>query len=361
MGLEVTQVSHRFGTTVAAEAIDLNVQPGHVHSLLGPSGSGKSTLMRLVAGLEMLQTGSIRVAGEIVADAQTHRPPESRSVGFVFQDYALFPHLDARHNVAFGMDHGTRRQKLQAADDWLARVGLSERARAMPHTLSGGEQQRVALVRALAREPRVMLLDEPFSGLDQALRDDVRTMTLALLREIGTATMMITHDPQEALQAGERISVIRAGKLLQTGSPDALYRRPSSRLVAETFGPINPFRSHARSGRASTPWGHLDALDLDGQPLEGPVEFLVRPDALTLTKAEAASGGSSATGAADGTIVAVATSGPLAMVTVDLGGDQVMAHDLARCHWSAGQRVAVALVPDSVHAISAASTPPADT
>lgn len=352
-GLDVAKVSHRFGAIVAAEEIDLNVQPGEVHSLLGPSGSGKSTLMRLVAGLETLQQGSIMVAGRTVADPRNHQPPEARSVGFVFQDYALFPHLDARHNVAFGLTQGTRRQRLLAAEDWLARVGLADHATAMPHTLSGGEQQRVALVRALAREPRVMLLDEPFSGLDQALRDDVRGMTLALLRETDTATLMVTHDPHEALHAGDWISVIQHGRLLQTGSPDDLYRRAASRRVAETFGPINHFESNARSGRAHTPWGDLDATASDGRPLEGPVDILIRPDALVLAPMSPSTTCQAGTATAYGAIEEVSVTGSLATIVVDLNGTKVAVHDLARHEWPVGQRTTVRLATDGARIVPA--------
>jgi iron(III) transport system ATP-binding protein len=308
--------------------------------VLGPSGSGKSTLLRLVAGLERLQRGAIAIAGRTVSAPGLHVPPERRPVGFVFQDYALFPHLDARHNVAFGMAHLPRRQRLRTADALLERVGLASHARAMPHTLSGGQQQRVALARALARRPQVMLLDEPFSGLDRQLRSDVRRITLELLRESGAATLMITHDPEEALLVGDRLSVLRAGRLLQSGAPEEIFRRPHCRQVAEVFGPVNRLDARARSGRVASPWGDLAARAPDGCPLEGSVEVLIRPDALVLARAN----GAVPPATARGEIVAASPAGGLLRLLVELPEVTVEVHDLARRGWRIGDAVQVSLL-----------------
>ncbi len=334
-GLVVTGVGHRYGEIVAADGVDLEASPGEVHCLLGPSGSGKSTLLRLIAGLEPLQSGSISIAGRVVADGRVHEPPEARSVGFVFQDYALFPHLDARHNVAFGIDRGSRRERRRAAEAWLERVGLAEHAAAMPHTLSGGQQQRVALARALIREPEVMLLDEPFSGLDERLRADVRRFALELLRETGAATLMVTHDPREALLAGDRVSVLRAGRVLQTGTPKEVYQRSASRWVAEVFGPVNRLTGIAREGSVSSLWGPLDSAMADGK-----VEILIRPDALVLERPTG-----STDGVVRGTVTAVTSTGALATVAVDLGGQRVEVQDFVRRGWLQGDEVDVALSP----------------
>jgi iron(III) transport system ATP-binding protein len=203
------------------DGVDLHVAAGEVHCLLGPSGSGKTTLLRLIAGLERAGEGTIKINDALVAGPDGHLPPERRAVGFVFQDFALFPHLNARKNVMFGMSKDRpRRERKQAADALLARVGMGGFEKCMPHTLSGGQQQRVALARALARNPAVMLLDEPFSGLDAELRDRVRTETLALLRAAGVATLMVTHDPHEALIAADHVSVMRHGKVAASGAPD---------------------------------------------------------------------------------------------------------------------------------------------
>jgi len=195
------------------DRLDLTVCRGEVHALLGASGSGKSTLLRLVAGLERPDAGRIVIQGRTVAEGRHVLPPERRPVGVVFQDYALFPHLSVQRNVCFGMPRRPRRERIAAAHDLLRRVGLQDKAGAMPHTLSGGQQQRVALARALARNPAVMLLDEPFSGLDAELRGRVRETTLQVLREAGVAVLMVTHDPAEAHAAADRVSTMIAGRI----------------------------------------------------------------------------------------------------------------------------------------------------
>ena len=205
--------------------VRLELLPGRVHCLLGDSGSGKTTLLRLIAGLERARKGEVRIGGAVVSGRGQHLPAERRSVGMVFQDYALFPHLTVRRNVMFGMSGRPRRERRAAADGLLDRVGMAGFERAMPHTLSGGQQQRVALARALGRDPQVMLLDEPFTGLDAALRDRVRETTLRVLREAGVAVLMVTHDPREALAAADCISVMRGGRITLTGPPDEVCVR----------------------------------------------------------------------------------------------------------------------------------------
>jgi len=217
----VTDVVHGYtpGTTVV-DNVSLAIRAGEVHCLLGPSGSGKTTLLRLIAGLERLRSGQITIAGELVESATVHLPPEKRKIGYVFQDFALFPHLSIRRNVMYGMWEPNRRQRRKVAGEWLARVGLGDYADAMPHTLSGGQQQRVALVRALARDPAVMLLDEPFSGLDVEMREKIRTETFALLRSAKVATLMVTHDPHKAYVSADQISAMNRGRITLQGTPD---------------------------------------------------------------------------------------------------------------------------------------------
>ncbi|MBM3568444.1 MAG: ABC transporter ATP-binding protein [Alphaproteobacteria bacterium] len=272
-------LSHRYDGVQAVAAFDLAVRPGEVVCLLGPSGCGKSTVLRLAAGLEALQAGRVAVDGRTMAEPGREVPPEDRRIGLVFQDYALFPHLDARGNVAFGLGHLPEDRRRARTDALLARVGLGGRAEAFPHTLSGGEQQRVALARALAREPRAMLLDEPFSGLDIALRDRVRDDSLAVLKEAGTATLLVTHDPEEAMRMADRIALMRAGRLVQIGTPEALYRRPADRFVAGFFGELNVVSGKVVGGKVMTSLGAVVAAGLT----EGAAaEVLIRPEAVVI-------------------------------------------------------------------------------
>ncbi len=281
-GLELRDVSHAYGGHRALEDVSLTVAPGEVLCLLGPSGCGKSTLLRLAAGIESLQAGRVVVAGRTVADARRALPPEARDVGMVFQDYALFPHLTVLDNVAFGLRRLPRAGRRARAIDLLERVELRDRARSYPHVLSGGEQQRVALARALAPRPAVMLLDEPFAGLDTRLRQRVREDTLRLLQDSGAAVLLVTHDPEEAMAMADRLAVMRRGRIEQVGLPGEVYTRPCSAFVARFLGETNRFRSAVVDGTVPTPLGPVPAA---GRPEGLAVEVLVRPESLRLERA----------------------------------------------------------------------------
>jgi iron(III) transport system ATP-binding protein len=227
-------VSVRYGGVEAVREATLTVPKGEVHVLLGASGSGKTTLLRAIAGLERVCEGRIALSGRVVEDAGRGGeavPPEDRGLGFVFQDYALFPHLDVAANVAFG--RGADRARAAAA---LANVGLADLAGRLPAELSGGQQQRVALARALAVGPSVLLLDEPFSGIDERLRRALRAATLDVIRGAGVTAIFVTHAVDEAFAIGDRLSVMEGGRILQTGTPDALYHAPTSATVALAVG-----------------------------------------------------------------------------------------------------------------------------
>lgn len=336
--LRVEGVTHRFGTQAALQDACLEVASGSVHCLVGPSGSGKSTLLRLIAGLEKLREGRIVLGGEEVSGPSGHVAPEHRRIGFVFQDLALFPHLDVRRNVLFGMTPGPARVGRSAADGFLAKVGLEGFGDRMPHTLSGGQQQRVALVRALAREPRLVLLDEPFSSLDERLREEVRETTLALVRDVGVAAIVVTHDPGEALAIADRITVLREGRVLQTGSPEKVYARPATVAVAETFGRVNRLDVSVRDGRARLPWGEWVEAALP----DGPGVALVRPESVLLSAAPPS-------GDAPATVASVRRQGALVRSVVGFdSGVEWEALDVVRGPWRVGDRVRVETRPGSV-------------
>jgi iron(III) transport system ATP-binding protein len=283
-GLALEAVSHAYGDLLAVADVTLTVAPGELLCLLGPSGCGKTTLLRVAAGLEPLQAGRIVIGDRVVAEPGRSLPPEQRSVGLVFQDYALFPHLNVLDNVAFGLHRLPRELRRSRALELLERVGLADRAALYPDTLSGGQQQRVALARALAPRPPVMLLDEPFSGLDSRLREQVREETRELLEESGAAVLMVTHDPTEAMALGDRLAIMRDGRLEQIGTPAQVYLQPASAFVAAFLSEVNRLRGTVRAGAAATPFGPVAAPGYqDGQS----VEVLVRPEAVRLAPASA--------------------------------------------------------------------------
>ena len=251
-----------FGAVRALDAVSIDVAEGEILCLVGPSGSGKSTLLRVIAGIERGATGRVVIDGEEMSGPARFVEPERRRVGMVFQDYALFPHLTVAANVGFGLDRRRGPDAARRVAALLDRVGLARYASSYPHMLSGGERQRVALARALAPEPRVLLMDEPFSSLDARLRGRVRRETRDLLRDTGTTTIIVTHDPAEAVALGDRIALMRAGRLEQCAAPDELYARPASAFAARFFSDLNEFTGTCRAGRIETPAGTFDACGL---------------------------------------------------------------------------------------------------
>ncbi len=271
-------VRHAYDEQEVLRGVDLTVAPGEIVCLLGASGCGKTTLLRLASGLEPLQAGQIELGGQVIAEPGREVPPERRGVGFVFQDYALFPHLTVAENVAFGLRFAPRGERGWRVMDALARVGLEAYQGAYPHMLSGGQQQRVALARALAPRPAVLLLDEAFASLDARLREQVRDDTLHVLQTSGIATLLVTHDSEEAMFMGDRIALMREGRVLQIGPPEALYFGPVDRYVATFLGEVNRLPGRIRAGQAETAIGSLPAAMADGTP----AEVLVRPEGLRL-------------------------------------------------------------------------------
>lgn len=279
MSLLFRDIHHAYGPHEVLRGVDLSVSAGEIVCLLGASGCGKTTLLRLAAGLEPVQAGQIELGGQVIAEPGRDVPPERRGVGFVFQDYALFPHLTVAENVAFGLRFAPKGERGWRVMDALARVGLESHQSAFPHMLSGGQQQRVALARALAPRPSVLLLDEAFASLDARLREQVRDDTLHVLQTSGIATLLVTHDSEEAMFMGDRIALMREGRILQVGPPEALYFGPADRYVATFLGEVNRLATRVREGRVETLIGSLPAGDL---PEGAAAEVLVRPEGLRL-------------------------------------------------------------------------------
>lgn len=277
-GLEINSVSHFYGQYQSLDQVSLQVDAGSVHCLLGASGSGKSTLLRIIAGLERPMTGEIKVNGVTLYDEKTNTMPEKRPVGLVFQQYALFPHLNVAANIGYGIRHFKREQRSEMVEKYLQLIELPDSGDAMPHELSGGEQQRVALARALCCEPQVMLLDEPFSNLDSRLRADLRKLTLRLLKEAGVATLLVTHDPQEAFAVSESMTILESGKVIRAGKVRDLYYQPNSLQVANIFGPINSFSSHRLNAGLPPLVGEI--TELAGETEDG--TLLLRPEFIHL-------------------------------------------------------------------------------
>lgn len=276
--LQVDRLTRAFDGAPVVDDVSFAVEAGQVACLLGPSGCGKSTTLRIVAGVDMQDSGRILVDGQLICDTHFRIPPEQRAIGLMFQDFALFPHLPVRENVAFGLPGGFRANRARVAD-LLERVHMGAYLDSWPHELSGGEQQRVALARALAPRPRVLLMDEPFSGLDERLRDGIRDETLALLKEEGTAVLLVTHEPQEAMRMADQILLMRHGRIVQQGAPYNLYNAPVDRQAAGFFSDINVLTGCVRGALTDTPFGQFLT---PGVPDGAEVDIVIRPQHLKI-------------------------------------------------------------------------------
>ncbi len=276
--LEIRNIRKAYGGREVVDDVSLRVMPGQVTCLLGPSGCGKSTTLRIIAGVEMQDSGEIFIDGKLICDTVFRVPPERRSVGLMFQDFALFAHLSVAQNVAFGLG-GSREEKRARVAELLEKVGLARHADAWPHELSGGEQQRVALARALAPRPRIMLMDEPFSGLDNRLRDDIRDQTLALLKEENAAVLLVTHEPEEAMRMADEIALMRAGRIVQKGAPYNIYNAPADAQAAAFFSDVNEIGGIVKGALTDTPFGQfLTPGHADGTR----VRIVIRPQHLKI-------------------------------------------------------------------------------
>ncbi len=277
--LRIRSVSKSYKGEAAVAEASLDLHSGSIACLLGPSGCGKSTLLRLIAGLETPDGGEIEAGGRLVFGPGIDVPPEHRGIGLVFQDFALFPHLTAAQNVAFGLRHLPARARRERARSLLDQFKLADRADSWPHTLSGGEQQRVAIARALARDPPAILLDEPFSGLDGDLKAEVRHAVLSGFRAAGATVLIVTHDPEEAMLMADWLALMSDGRILQQGSASACYLEPSSIRAARLLGAANLLPASISEGIASTVIGPLPApAGADGEGI-----VLVRPEGLRIS------------------------------------------------------------------------------
>lgn len=296
-------VTRRYGDHSVVEDVSLSLEPGAITALLGGSGAGKSTLLRLFAGLEPVDAGEIRLGDEILSAPGRTIPAEKRRIGLIFQDFALFPHLTAAQNVAFGLKHLGKTAAREVAAEWLARLGLAGRSDAFPHELSGGEQQRVAIARALAPKPAAILMDEPFSGLDPSLRDSVRDTALLAIRQAGIPALLVTHDPAEALESADRIAILQGGHLLQDGLSADVYLKPQSAAVAASLGPVNRLP------------GSLVAGHLPGVSVPAGAEIIVRPEGVIPDE----------TAGARAEVMASHLTGPLSRLLLDFNGHRLTA------------------------------------
>ncbi len=276
--LELENLCCTFADKPVVREVSLTVESGAVTCLLGPSGCGKSTTLRMVAGVETPTSGRILIDGVEVAGPGGSVPPEARGIGMMFQDYALFPHLTVLQNVTYGLRRRETSRESRCRD-LLEKVGLSHLADSYPHQLSGGEQQRVALARALAPRPRVMLMDEPFSGLDNRLRDGIRDEALAILKEEGAAVLLVTHEPEEAMRMADQIALMRDGRIVQSGAPYNVYNKPVDAEAAGFFSDINVIHGVVQDFQTDTPFGQFLTPNLRDQ---ADVEIIIRPQHLKI-------------------------------------------------------------------------------
>jgi iron(III) transport system ATP-binding protein len=345
--IQLQNVSKRYwpGPVEAVADVSLDVREGEILTLLGPSGCGKTTTLRLIAGFEVPDSGSIHIGGRKVAGDRCWVPPERRGVGMVFQDYALFPHLTVGENVMFGLDNLTRSDRRPRAREVLRILDLNPYFDRYPHELSGGQQQRVALARALAPRPVVVLMDEPFSHLDAHLRNQVRDEVLGILRGTGVTCILVSHDQRDALAISDRVAVMNHGRLEQVGSPREIYKHPESVFVATFVGRTNLLQGVVQNddGCVLTDFGSFCRVDRMGLPMGSQVMVAVRPDGFSACD--------QAEGILHGRIISTTYTGAHVEAEVAIpsahGGERhLIVHLSPTRSWAPGEEISFQLVPD---------------
>jgi iron(III) transport system ATP-binding protein len=324
--LRLRGLRKHYGSTRAVDGVELEVEAGSICALLGPSGCGKTTTLRLIAGLERPDEGEIAIGDRTLCGPGEFVSPERRRIGMVFQDYALFPHLDVAGNVGYGLGRKPDRERV---GEVLELVGLDAESERPVHELSGGQQQRVALARALAPTPELILMDEPFSNLDAGLRDRLRQEVREILARARVTALFVTHDQAEALSIAETVAVMRDGVVEQLGTPEEIYSRPASRWVATFLGEVEVVPGDAAGGRVNCELGSFSA----DQDVEGPVDVLLRPESIAI-------GISGPEGAASAEVVGRRFFGHDQLVELRLGsGRTIRSRRLGFPAWHEGDRV----------------------
>jgi len=322
-------LTYRGQARPAVSNVSFSIERGEIFALLGPSGSGKTSTLRIIAGFERADSGRVVLDGRVIEGEQAHVPPEKRNVGFVFQEFALFPHLTVIENVMFGLRGLARSERHRRATEILERAQLLEHSHRLPRELSGGQQQRVALARAMAPRPAVILMDEPFGSLDPELREDARTKILRVFREHAMSAVFVTHDQAEALGFADRIGVMRDGRIEQTGTPEELYSRPRTRFVAAFIGGANIL---AGVGRGDCVMTLIGRVPIDHEAT-GDVTVALRPEHLELVPPSPSEPA--------GHIVSRAYHGHDLTIRVEFPGLEISVWDDYRCPFRVGEKVRV--------------------
>ena len=337
--LSFKNIAHQYDVQLALQDFSLDVAAGEVVCLLGPSGCGKTTTLRIAAGVERPSYGQVNIDGSVVAGPGVFVPPEKRGVGLMFQDYALFPHLTVLDNVKFGLHQHPKQDREPIALRALEGVGMTRYAQAFPSVLSGGEQQRVALARAMAPGPRIMLMDEPFSGLDNRLRDSVRDEALSLIDQSGASALLVTHDPEEAMRMADRIALLRKGKLVQVGTPQDLYYQPVDVEAAAFFSDINRCGGTVNDGLITCPLGTFPSGNLaDGTK----VDVVLRPTAVELGR-----GGVGV----PATVRRARLLGEESLIEIDVDGHDGLVHVRVKGTWLPAEGTSVRAAADPERAL----------